>query len=1014
MHTVLKTIAFLGLALPLFSQAQISGIVNDYTAVIAIEPCAGKITVDNAAAFTAGDLVVLIQIKGATINTSNSGSFGNIEEMNGAGLYEKNEILSVIGNDVYLKKELLNAYDPMNFVQLIRYTKYDNAEIVGTLKAKPWDGQSGGILVLEANNIDLEANIDVSGLGYRGAEKMEVNSNCSFLTNADAYHYSISDWKGSPKGEGISVLVSGKEHGRGAQANGGGGGNDHNSGGGGGGNVSAGGSGGNQNVGGFGCDGENPGKGGKACPIESGRIYLGGGGGAGHFDDTGAGSSGANGGGIAIVIAESIHGNGFSILANGLTPPIAEGDGAGGGGAGGTVILASTTLSGDLKVEIKGGDGGSVNNTSNRCDGAGGGGSGGRLLTNLTNLTSINLDGGEPGINTVSSGQCNGPSNGAKKGDTGIQANFSSIPSSQFEIQPLQIIEQPHPIVSCVGQQATINFQVLGNYLSYQWQLNTGSSWENVPANSTYAGNLTSELSILNIVPAMDGYQYRCLVSSPCITPFYSNELSLTLSNLPQAIFTVNFTGSGTYEFQNNSTNATDFHWDFGDGMTSTELNPTHHYADFGDYEVVLTVNGPCGQDEFIYDLTVATSPTASFSFQSTGACAPQTVHFTNLSSTNSNNFQWIFDGGNPNVSTEASPTISYNIPGNFDVILIAENAVGADTFIINQAIEIGGPPTVDFDVTVNNLTVNFVNLSLNASGGFLWSFGDGDTSTLENPEHIYGSQGLFQVTLTAFNDCGEMTTTISVPTGALPLANFTANAIAGCNPMTVQFQNQSFGNNLNGLFWEFPGGEPATSTDLNPLVTYPLPGTYDVNLTATNALGSHTKQKPAFINVYLTPDADFSFLVNGQTASFTNSSTGGNFYFWDFGDGNTSSAVNPVHEYVGTGIFDVSLTTGNQNCGSAIAYQIYLEPSATDETENSLGIVVFPNPTTGKFTVQMKDTSKNIALLRVKDAVGRPLQTIDERTDSAIFDLTDSPAGLYFLEILVEGKWHTKKLLKH
>ncbi|MBK9012613.1 MAG: PKD domain-containing protein [Saprospiraceae bacterium] len=804
MHTTFWTILLSTLIIPLFSQTQISGIINQYAKVNDVEPCEARLTVSDGSFFEAGDQVLLIQMKGATINTSNSGSFGNIEDLGVAGFYERNEVLSVSGNDVYLKNELLHPYSPANSLQLVTVPSYTNVEIVGDLMAQPWDGQTGGVLILEAANIDFQASIDVSGVGYRGAIQAEVVSDCSFLTNADGFHYTTTNWRGSPKGEGIADFVQDKEHGRGAQANGGGGGNDHNSGGGGGGNMTTGGNGGKQSVGGFGCDGDYPGRGGKACPDETGRIFMGGGGGSGHFDDTGAGSSGANGGGIVIISAETIEGNGFSIFANGNKPTIAGGDGAGGGGAGGTILLKANSMSGGLNIEAKGGGGGDVNNSADRCNGAGGGGSGGRLLTNLSNLTQINLDGGQPGVNTVASGQCNGPSNGAEAGEAGTQANLVAIPVSQNEIIAVEIIEQPTDVLACVGLQVDINFEVQGNYLEYQWQLNTGSGWQNVSNSSIYAGYLSPDLTVFNVVPAMDGFQYRCLVSSPCISAFYSNEVTLELTSLPEAAFISIPLGNGSYEFQNNSLNATSFVWDFGDGTTSDEPNPTHLYADFGSYMVTLTATGPCGEDVQTFNLNVTTVPTASFSFQNTGLCAPQLMQFTNLSSINATGFEWMFQGGNPSVSFDANPEIAYNIPGLFDVTLIAFNSAGSDTFSLVQAIEIGGPPVADFDLSVSNLTVNFLNLSLNASNGFLWDFGDGTTSDEENPVHSYASQAIFEVTLTVFNDCGQATISQSVPTGALPLAHFSADFTSGCTPMTVHFQNQSSGSNLSGFCGNF------------------------------------------------------------------------------------------------------------------------------------------------------------------------------------------------------------------
>jgi len=996
-----------------FSQTQISGIINQYTKVTAVDPCEAKLVVADGSLFMADADVLLIQMKGATINSSNSGSFGNIDDLGGAGLYEMNKVLSVTGNTVFLKNELLHPYSPANSLQLVTIPIYTNVDIVADVKAKPWDGQSGGVLVLNANVVNLQAAIDVSGVGFRGAPKAIVSSDCNFLTNADGFHYNPSNWRGSPKGEGIAEFIQDKEHGRGAQANGGGGGNDHNSGGGGGANMTAGGNGGKQSVSGFGCDGDYPGRGGKPNPTQPGRIYMGGGGGAGHFDDTGAGSSGANGGGIVIVIAETIIGNGFSILANGAKPPTANGDGAGGGGAGGTILLKANMVTGALNIVAIGGGGGDANNTPTRCNGTGGGGSGGRLLTNITNLGQVNLAGGQPGLNTVPSGQCNGPSNEAEVGEMGVQANLVNLLVAQNEMVPVEIVQQPTDVLACVGVPVDVAFQVQGNYLSYQWQVNTGNGWQNVPTNTIYVGSLSPELSILNVVPAMNGFQYRCLVSSPCANDFYSNAVSLVLTSLPVATFTITSLGNGSYLFQNTSLHATDFSWDFGDGNTSTAANPTHSYADFGNYTVTLTATGPCGQNTLTIELTVAHAPTANFSFLNTGFCAPQMVQFTNLSTINATGFEWQLPGGTPSVSFEANPLVSYNQPGIFDVVLIANNSAGSDTFSLTQAIEIGGPPVPVFNLTVSGLTVSFLNQSLNANSGFLWDFGDGTTSNEANPVHTYNAQGLFQVTLTAFNQCGQVSTTTAVPTGSLPFAQFSADFGLGCTPMTVHFQNNSSGSSLNGFSWEFPGGVPAFSNLENPTVTYNQPGSFSVKLTVTSPLGSNTNQKLDFITVNSNPAAVFSFIVDEQTVYFTNESIGASFYLWDFGDGTTSQAVNPVHDYGNSGVFDVVLTAGNLNCGSALSQAVYLEPSATFEAGQPTQMVIYPNPASTFFTVYLPQKTHAATKLRVLDAMGRVCQVIDYQGDSVEVSMDGFAAGIYTVEVFTVSGSVFAKLVK-
>lgn len=1013
MNTLARTVLLSFFPVILYSQIQISGIINQYAKVNAIEPCEAVLTVADAAGFDAGAKVLIIQMKGASISTSNSGSFGNIEDLGSAGLYEINEILSVFGNEVSLKYELSHSYSPVG-LQLVTVPSYGAVVVENTLTARPWDGEMGGVLIFEAENLNLSADINVSGKGFRGAQKQLVASDCNFLTKADEFHYNTTNWRGSPKGEGIAELVQGKEHGRGAQANGGGGGNDHNSGGGGGGNIVNGGIGGKQGTSGFGCDGDYPGRGGKACPNEQGHIYLGGGGGAGHFDDTGAGSSGANGGGIAVILAKTIEGNGFSVLSNGETPATAGGDGAGGGGAGGTILIKSDNLVGSLNITAKGGDGGSVNNTPDRCNGAGGGGSGGRLISNLTTVLIADLSGGMPGVNTVSSGQCNGPSNGAEQGEDGVAQNNFLLSVAHNLIEETLVIQQPTNAIGCVGVQLDFHFNVVGNYLNYQWQFNDGSGWENLTTSTMYTGVKSPYLTIFSPTAGMDGYLFRCSVTNPCNTDLLSTEVELVLVNQMQADFQVSALGNGSYQFQNNSLNGNSFLWDFGDGTTSVEENPAHTYADFGNYIVTLTVFGPCGDDVFSDDLVVAVAPTAGFSFQNTGLCAPQSIQFENLSTANATSFEWYFPGGDPATSNLESPAVTYSAAGFYDAILIAANAVGSDTFTILQGIEIGGLPVVDFGIGVSNLTVTFANLSLNASQGYLWNFGDGNTSDEANPVHTYPSQGIYQVSLTATNECGESTISLQVPTGSLPQAQFSANYLTGCTPFVVQFENQSSGNGLNGFYWEFPGGTPSTSTDQNPTVSYDQAGSYTVMLTATNSLGSHKLEQPGLVNVFQTPTADFNYQTDGYSVSFNNSTVGSTNYSWDFGDGATSQAENPTHDFAGPGVYQVMLTASNLSCGNAIAYQIYLEPLAAGEkTDSQPNVLVYPNPVNDFLNITFKENKNLGGRIKIQNTSGQVLQSIDFQGDSVLLDLSRRPSGIYFIVLSTEDGTVTKQVVK-
>jgi PKD repeat protein len=407
-------------------------------------------------------------------------------------------------------------------------------------------------------------------------------------------------------------------------------------------------------------------------------------------------------------------------------------------------------------------------------------------------------------------------------------------------------------------------------------------------------------------------------------------------------------------------------------------------------------------------------APTAAFDFSNTGSCAPQIVFFENQSSSNTNEFEWHFPGGNPSTSTDESPVVEYAFAGLYDVVLIAQNSQGADTVTVQQAIEVGGLPSVDFGVNVSNLVVDFSNLSLNASMGYLWDFGDGSTSAEPNPVHVYASQAIYEVTLTAYNACGEQSVTLPVPTGNLPLAGFTANTNLGCSPLVVQFQNQSSGANLTGFQWEFPGGTPSTSTEENPTVTYTTPGSFAVALTATNSLGSHVLEQTNIVQVQASPEAIFSYAVDGLTVTFNNQSENATFFNWDFDDGNESQVLNPVHTYDAPGVYNVSLTTANSSCGSAIAQTVYLAPSATAEEADQQHLLIFPNPASSEFTVYFKNEKYSNGQIRLMGATGEVLQVVDIQGDVLKFDASRYAPGVYFIEVKgLGGNVSVHKLVK-
>lgn len=428
--------------LPVFSQyMEIGGVINSYSKVLSVNEndYASLLDVADPSLFSSGDKVLLIQMKGAEIDTSNTESFGTITDLKSAGNYEYIIVKGVVGSIVIIDGKLKHPYDANGKVQLVKVPEFKNCIVTRTLTAKPWNGETGGVLVFHVENtLFLEADIDVSGKGFLGGH-ISNNPDGFCNVNSSSFYYPLektdSLWTegGAMKGEGIAELPPEMMAGKGALANGGGGGNKHNAGGGGGANYTAGGKGGDEialcEV--FG----NGGAGGKAIPFTENKVFMGGGGGCGDSND-GAGTAGANGGGIVLIQAAEIVGRRNSIKANGLSQTRqakALGDGAGGGGAGGTVYLDVEKYEDSLYVETIGGTGGSISeNALVSSFGPGGGGGGGVILLKNENKPGVLVTTIEPG----ESGLVLSPVNDTYKTGNGATAgHFSDNSFIAMEVQ---------------------------------------------------------------------------------------------------------------------------------------------------------------------------------------------------------------------------------------------------------------------------------------------------------------------------------------------------------------------------------------------------------------------------------------------------------------------------------------------------------------------------------------------------------------------------------------------------
>jgi type IX secretion system substrate protein len=533
-----------------YSQS-ISGIVNSYYQVTAVNAASNTVTVSNPAGLTPKARVLLIQMKGAAINGSNNSSFGNITAINNAGNYEMNTICSVSGNDVVLEFQMLNSYTPGDTVQLVTVPSYQSVTISDSVKSSPWSPTTatGGIVAIEATDtIYLNSGIDVSGQGFIGGSLfnyVQPTYNCSTIIPVTGYYFSIIGTmyqNGGQKGEGIADYIAGEEAGRGNLANGGGGGNNQNTGGGGGGNYGSGGIGGISNVS---CYALAPGTGGlglSAYGYSSGnnRIFPGGGGGSGH-ENNAVGLPGGNGGGIVLLSAPTIVSSGMSILANGgrpynaaLTDPYqASGDGAGGGGAGGTVII-NGTISGTINISADGANGGNASYPfSPKCTGPGGGGGGGVIWVSGSSFPAAitaSVMAGQNGVQSpANSATCGGYLSGAAQGTIGnAQPNYVLPASATKVCTPLPIPGLQYFTGTLTGNGALLAWLMnnTDHVASYQLQSSVDQSTYQIIASIKNEGDL--KLSYMDERINEGTIYYRLMMIKDDGSVYYSQIVPLT------------------------------------------------------------------------------------------------------------------------------------------------------------------------------------------------------------------------------------------------------------------------------------------------------------------------------------------------------------------------------------------------------------------------------------------------------------------------------------------------------
>ncbi len=880
-------------------------IVNDYTPAISLDVCKNILHVADANKFNAGDTVMLIQMKGAIIDSTNTAAFGTILNYKNAGNYEFNIIKSKNGSALEMLNAITRQYDFFQGkVQLIRVPYFTNLSTDKKLTCLAWDGNKGGVLVLNVQqNLTLRADIDVSGKGFRGGAFGNNLTNTQDCGKND-YFYPLSSTFAAIKGEGITSLQSDRIKGKGAYANGGGGGLDHNSGGAGGGNGGAGGHGGYQFEGCGNAPFDNGGMGGRPLPqsASANKIFMGGGGGSGHANNTaGFNPDGGNGGGIVIINTPLLTNNGFSINASGTTGISCSSnpannncnEGMGGGGAGGTVVLnVNTYANANLPILAKGGAGVNVDffdAAANYKHGPGGGGGGGSLWIKQTAAVAAlqpDLGGGANGVNTFYGNDAWG----AGSGQAGVSTFNLVLP---VDAVPFKLNIDSVRFASVSNNCRAFNFEGAGytnttGIAGWNWTFGDGGTANTQNASHTYntGGTFDVKLVVTDINGCKDS------ISKPVIATIVTVDAGLDTAYCSNTSITrtLHATGAGPWL------------WAPAVNLDNNTLqNPVATIGTTTKFYVTLTDGAGCnGRDS----VTITIKPLPNVRTLSDSAiCKGSTLVLTTIGA---GSYTWTPAAYVSNASISNPRFTDPNSQTLYVAGTSANGCIGKDT--INVTIK----PLPVVKTIPDSTICSTASIVLTTTGAQTYSWTPGtalNNTGIENP--VLSNLQLptmYIVTGTGANNCA---------------AKDTVN-IAIRNPLTFQAPpdkqvcfKQSVtlnGNNGNNVIYSWsPSSSLNNANIINPVAS--PSGTQTYILTITDQVCHYNTNFNVLVTVNPLPtvDASKSNDVNCALSSSTLTATGAAQYVWTpastLTGANTSVAVASPNA---TTLYTVNGTDGN------------------------------------------------------------------------------------------------------
>lgn len=451
-----------------------------------------------------------------------------------------------------------------------------------------------------------------------------------------------------------------------------------------------------------------------------------------------------------------------------------------------------------------------------------------------------------------------------------------------------------------------------------EWQWSFGNGDTSGQQNPSYAyssdGNYSIELIVISDAGCRDTV-INAITILPAPAVSFITE-STCMGDTVQFIDQSLYTGTGSL----------DYLWNFGDGDTSSDVNPLHVYPDsLASWTVSLIVQSTNGcADTLDTIVTINERATPYFTIDRDTACENNPILLTDSSTAPPSGVisEWIWDfGDGDTLYGNTNITHTYSNQGTYTITLTVRTPTACDTSFSRNIHVLPGPKSgfISGDVCFGAM-VSFTDTTITPPGTVLtnwtWSFGDADSSSIQNPSHNYTAPGNYPVTLIVENDKGCLgfyTDTVNVY--PLPVSNFNFPLV--CSGQDITFIDSSYVPNDSISQWTWDFGDSNGSTVQNPVHAYTTTGLFPVTLVSSTIHGcTDTITKYLVVNQSPAHSITASNSCFGTGIPFSTSpviplnDTIG--YLWNFGDNTFSSDKFPTHNFFLPGNYTVTLITTN------------------------------------------------------------------------------------------------------